>query len=117
MHVYAQEIVSPTQVVLAPPIVMVVISILIPLAVGLVSKASLASGVKAVLLLVFNALNAFIVTAIVADGSAYVTKQSFMNFVLGVVVSVATYFGVYKPVGLSSHGALGPDVGIGPKVP
>lgn len=117
MHVFAQEIVSDTQVVLAPPIVMVILSIVIPLVVGIISKASLASGVKAVIMLVLNALNAFIVTAVVVDGSAVFTKTAFMNFVLGVVVSVATYFGVYKPVGLSSHGALGPDVGIGPKAP
>jgi hypothetical protein len=105
------------QVVLAPPIVMVVISIIIPVVVGLISKASLPGAVKAAILLALNALNALIVTAITIDGSAVLTKEAFINFVFGVVVSVASYFGVYRPARITSHGVLGPTVGIGPKTP
>src|SRR5882672_3300597 len=89
-------------VVLSPSIAGIIISAVIPILVGLITKATLSSGAKAVLMLILNAANALIVTAMTTDGSAVVTKQAFVNFVLGVVISVAAYYGVYKPNNVTS---------------
>lgn len=114
---YAAEL--DTQVVLVPPIVMIVISLIIPLVVGLLTKLSVPSGVKAVMMIVLNAVNAFVVTAVVVDGSGVFTQEAFVNWLMGVVVSVATYLGLYKPLDITSStptGKLGPTVGLGPDV-
>lgn len=111
MHVLAADTVT-----LSPPFVSLIISAIIPIVVGIISKATLAPAIKAVFLLVFNALNVYITTAIVVDGSAVFTQQTFAHFLVGVVISIAVYFGVYKPANLTDKGALGPDFGLGPKV-
>lgn len=112
MHMLAADL-----VVVAPPIVHIIVAIFIPIIVGLLTKITVPPAVKAVVLIVLNALSAFIFTAQATDGSAVFTKEAFANLVLGIVISVAMYFGLYKPLDLTSStptGKLGPTVGIGP---
>lgn len=106
-------------VVIAPSVVGIIISAVIPILVGLITKATLSSGAKAVFMLILNAVNALVTTAVTTDGSAIITRQAFANFVIGVVISVAAYYGVYKPNNVTSDagGKLAPTVGIGPSVP
>lgn len=108
---------SKDLVVIAPPIVHLIVALFIPILVGLITKITVPPAVKAVVLLILNALSAFIFTAMATDGSAVFTKEAFANLVLGVAISVAAYFGVYKPLDLTSSsptGKLGTQLGIGP---
>jgi hypothetical protein len=85
--------------VIDPLFVMTITSLLLPLAVGLVTKLSASSGLKSLVLLVSNAVAALIVQATQADGSAVIEKQTFLLWAVGLAISVATYYGVYKPTG------------------
>lgn len=95
--------------------VSLVVSLFIPVLVGLLTKSSLSSGLKGLGMLVLNAVNALVVSAVVADGTAVVSKETFVAFALSLAISVASYTGVYKPLGLTSSegGKLAPDKGIG----
>lgn len=72
-----------------------VVAVLIPLAVGLVTKVSASSAVKAVTLIVANAVNALAEQAMNDNG--LVTESTFRGFVTSLVVSIALYYGVWKP--------------------
>jgi hypothetical protein len=73
-----------------------VIAILIPLVVGLVTKVSASSALKSITLIVANAANVLAQQAINDDG--LVTNASLRTFVSSVVVSVAMYYGAWKPL-------------------
>jgi small basic protein len=108
---------EPAAYVIAAPVVMLVISLLIPIVNGLLTKYTLPSSVKAVITIVLNAVAALIVTATQADGTAVFSNTALMTFVFGTTISVMSYLGLYKPVGLTSSksdGKLGPSTGIGP---
>lgn len=108
---------SPAPYVIAAPVVMLVVSLLIPLINGLATKYTLPSGVKAVITIVLNAVAAMIVTATQADGTAVISNTMLLTLVFGVTVSVISYLGLYKPVGLTSStpdGKLAPNAGAGP---
>jgi hypothetical protein len=94
--------------------VQLILSMVIPLVVGLLTKISTSSGVKAVLMLVLNAVQTLIVQATMADGTAIIDQSTFIAWALALVVSVATYFGVYKPLNITSStpdGKLAPNSG------
>lgn len=93
---------SIAQVSLNVTVVTFLVSVAIPILVGIVTKASTSSGVKGVLTLVLNAANALIVQATVADGTAVFSKETFVNWFMALVVSIALYKGVYKPAGVTS---------------
>lgn len=93
---------SPAPFVISAPVIMFVISVLIPLLNGLLTKYSTSSKVKAVLTIVLNAVAALVVTGLQADGTAVFSNATLLTFVFGTVVSVTSYLGLYKPVGLTS---------------
>lgn len=72
-----------------------VIAVLIPLVVGLVTKASASSAVKSVALIVANGINALAQQAMNDNG--FVTHATLRTFVTSLVVSIAMYYGVWKP--------------------
>lgn len=101
---------------IAAPVVQVIIALLIPLAVGLLTKYSFPSWLKGVLTIILNGLNALITTAITTDGSAVITQTVLLAWVMNTLISIAIYSGVYKPAGLTSSspsGKLGPNSGLG----
>jgi hypothetical protein len=73
-----------------------VITIFIPLLVGLVTKVSASSAVKSITLIVANAINVLAQQAI--NDAGLVTEASLRTFVTSVVVSVAIYYGAWKPL-------------------
>lgn len=91
-----------TQVAIDATYVMLLVSTIIPLLVGLLTKLNASSSLKSIVMIVLNAIAAFITTSTVDDGSAVLTKEGFIAFALGVVTSIATYYGVWKPVGVSA---------------
>lgn len=93
---------SIAQVSLNATVVSFVVAAVIPVLVGIVTKARTSSGVKGLLTLVLNAANALIVNAAVADGKAVISKETFVNWLLALAISIATYKGLYKPAGVTS---------------
>jgi hypothetical protein len=97
------------------------VSALIPIVNGLITKCTLSSMWKGLITLILNAVNALVVTATMSDGTAIISSTTFVTFILGLVISVGTYLGVYKNVGLTSSATpagvpdpkLGPNTGLG----
>lgn len=89
------------QVLLDAQMVSMIVGLVIPLAVGLLSKIDASSGLKAVL----NALLSAVAGALAAfsqDGFFASDLQTVLSAILTTwVVSVATYYGVWKPTGVA----------------
>lgn len=83
-------------------LVTALISLIIPVLVGLVTHAGTSSTVKGVLSIVLNAVNALIVTHTVSDGSAWVTKQVLFAWIVSTATALIAYLHVYKPLGVTS---------------
>ena len=78
-----------------------VITVLLPIAVGLLTKRSTSAGVKAVLLLAFAAAKAFLEAWLQATNTA--VDFAFVPVAISVVVNFAiaavVHFGLWKPTG------------------
>lgn len=83
-------------------LVTALVSLVIPVLVGLATNARTSSTVKGALSIVLNAINALIVTHTVADGSAWVSKQATLAWIVGTLTSLAIYLHIYKPAGITS---------------
>lgn len=90
-------------VVVAAPIVTLIVSALIPLLVGLLTKATWSPVVKAVMMIVLNAVSAFVTTSMLADGTAAFSSEAFWTWLVGVIVSAVSYVVAYKPNGVTSN--------------
>ena len=84
---------------------------LIPLAISLVTKSTASPKLKSLLNVLFNAVQALIVSSMLSNGSAVISKDTLILWVTGVVISSASYIGVWKPVDAAK--ALLPNVGLG----
>lgn len=105
---------------LSPFVVTIFLSLLVPIVTGLLTKYALPAAAKVIIMIVLDAAVALVVGAtMLPDGTAVINSQSLGSAVVAVVVSVATYLGVYVPLKVSNRpdGILGPTVGIGPKTP
>lgn len=103
---------------LSPMAVTLVLSLLVPIVTGLLTKYALPAAVKALIMLVLDAVVSLVVHAeMLPTGVAVINSQALVGAILGVVVSAATYLGVYVPVKLSNRpdGVLGTNVGVGPR--
>lgn len=74
-----------------------IIATLLPLVVGVITKASAPSWVRVVALIVLNAIGGAIAVSITDDGAAVVSKETMINTLQMVVQSIAVYYGVWKP--------------------
>ncbi len=107
---------DPDLIVIAAPALTIIVALLIPLINGILTKVTLPGAVKGVITIVLNAVWAFIATATTAEGTAVFSRTTLYTAVVGTVISVVTYFNIYKPMNLtssSSDGKLGPSSGIG----
>lgn len=77
-----------------------VVATLIPIAVGLLSR--LESRYKGPLMILLNAVNALVTNAVLEDGTAVVSQSMLTTFVTGLIGSLAMYYGVWKPLGVTS---------------
>lgn len=92
---------------------------LVPIVVGLITKANLHGGVKAVINLVLVAVVGLIGTAQVTDG--VLTQETLFTAGIALVTSMAMHFGVWKPMAITGADGLVQQTtkrfGIGPKSP
>lgn len=80
--------------------VMTIVSTLIPVLIGIVTKY--ASKWKGLATIVANAVAGLIVGAQMTDGSAIISQQALGLAALGLVESVAMYLTLWKPLGVTS---------------
>jgi hypothetical protein len=81
-------------------IIGLVVTLVLPILVGLVTTRVTSAGVKAVLLLALTAANGFLVELGNA-GSGYNVANSLFYTVVGFITAVAMHFGFLKPTGIS----------------
>lgn len=90
------------------------VATVIPILVGLLTK--LESKRKGVLMILLTAINAAIVTATLADGTAIFSQQTFQTFITGLVGAYGSYYGLLKPRGITSSAVAVPGRGDGASV-
>jgi hypothetical protein len=97
---------SPTVPLVASwaTLISLLLSFVLPLVVGLVTKASWSGGLKAVLLLALQAITQFLVSWQAADAGhlPFDWRGWLLAVGLGFVVSVASHFGLWKPTGVAA---------------
>ena len=97
-------------------LVSVFISVIAPLLVGLVTKASWSGNIKAILLALVSAVVGVGSTFLAATPEhPFVWQVAVFNAVLAWVIAVATHFGLWKPTGASeaAQGTLVKDADVG----
>jgi hypothetical protein len=89
------------------------ISMVLPILVGLVTKLNAPSKLKGGLLIFLNFVSATIISVSSGsgDGTATFTVQSLILFGMSLIVSLATYYNVYEPYHVPEK--LAPDFGLG----
>ena len=88
------------------------VSVALPVAIGLIVKASLSERAKAVVMLVATAVVALVNQ--ITESAGVLSGEAFQAWGFALVVTIATYYGVWKPLGL---GNIAPETGIGPVGP
>jgi hypothetical protein len=83
-------------------LVSLLLSFVLPLVVGLVTKQSWPSGLKAVLLLLLQAVTQFLVAWQADDSGGFDWKGWAYAVGIGFVMSVASHFGLWKPTGVAA---------------
>lgn len=82
-------------------ILTVISGVLIPLIVGLIAKEVTSSSVKAILNALLSAIAGGIAAAIDAGGAIEDWRVWLFHIALTWVVSIATYYGLWKPTGVA----------------
>lgn len=79
------------------------VSFVLPLLVGLVTKASTSSAVKAVLLLLLTAVTNLLSQFLATDnGPGFPWGTAILGTVIGFAMAVAAHFGLWKPTGATA---------------
>lgn len=90
-------------IAIAAPLVTIIVSLLIPVINGVLTKPSTPAGVKAVGTIILNAAAALFTTGVLADGTAVFSSTTLYTALLGTIISIVTYAGVYRPIGVTSN--------------
>lgn len=108
---------APQAIHLNAAVVTILVGTVLPIIAGLATKHS--SKLTGLILVVLNAANALIVKSVVPDGGAVISGQTLTFALLGVVSSMAAYYNVWKPFGVtnnpnneSGQARLGADKGL-----
>lgn len=77
------------------------ISVVLPVLVGLVTTRVTSAGTKAVLLLALTALNGFLVELAAPHDDGYSVGSAVILWAVSFATGVLTHFGLWKPTGVS----------------
>jgi hypothetical protein len=91
--------------------VTLVLGTIIPVLVGLITKMDASSKLKGALMIVLNAVQGLVVASQTASGDAVFSVDALILFAAGVAMSLAAYYGLYKPNDVPEK--LAPTFGIG----
>jgi hypothetical protein len=108
---------TTTSVLIDAQTISLLCGVVIPLLVGVLSKINASDGLKATINALLSALAGALATFSQTGLSDGVEWKTLVVSILSVwVVSVATYYGVYKPTGVAGTlAAATPKFGFGPK--
>lgn len=101
---------------LKPDLLTLLLTLLIPVAVAIVTKASLPSKWKAVLTIILAALVTLLQQARGPEGTAVLSAVVMFQWAITTAIAIAAYLGFYKPV-VNINQTVVPEVGVGPKAP
>lgn len=79
-------------------VVWMAVTVLMPLVVGLVTKPTTPAKVQSILLVVLALVNGFLSEAL-EKGSDYNWSDGLLQFLVSLVIAVATHYGVWRPIG------------------
>lgn len=96
---------------LDPTNLVIITSIIIPLLVGIITKNTASAQVKTVMNIVVTAVVTLIGNAMNESGAAVFSEEMLVNFILSLVISISTYYGVYKPIEIPAKTL--PNKGVG----
>lgn len=91
------EVAAPVWVIPAPTVTLIV-AVLVPVLNGLALRPSNPAWVKALVANAIGTIAYSITQAVADDGAAFLTEAWFHGLFAALVVMVASYFGVWKPV-------------------
>jgi hypothetical protein len=97
-HIKGEIKMNTGEIQLEAWVVMLLSGTLTPLLTGLITKLQAHPGTKALIALLLTAISA-VVNAIVLANGEFLARNMIILFVTTFVMHVATYFGVWKPVG------------------
>lgn len=109
MSIFA-VLLAATTVTLAPLLVQALVSVVIPIFTGLVTKSGASAGLKQAVTVVLSGGSALIVQSTVG-AAAVISMNSLALAAMSWVIAIATYQGVYAAHDINS--SLAPDMGIG----
>lgn len=95
--------------------VSLLLTLLIPIAVAIITKVHLAPKYKAVLTMILSALVVLIHRSQIDNGSAIITTAVAYDVVVTTAVAIASYLGFWQQLNINQVAA--PNVGIGPSDP
>lgn len=91
------------------------VSVLLPIVTGLLTKYRAPAIVKGLTSLAVSAVHGTIMGSLAVDGSAHIARAAIVLALVSFVIQAATYLGVYQP--LDANARLLPDVGLGREDP
>jgi hypothetical protein len=85
-------------------VVSMVVGVLLPILVGLVTKAVTSPSTKAILLAALSALSGFLTefVEVANSGAAFQVDQALLTWLMTFVVAVAVHYGLWKPTGVTA---------------
>lgn len=95
--------------------VTIILSVIIPIATGLLTKAHAHPLLKGAVSLTLAAATGLVSTAVGSGGGAVISQEALRMAALAWVIQLATYLGIYQPAGLNDH--LSPGTGLGADQP
>lgn len=96
---------------LDPAYVTLITGLLLPVLVGLITKAQASKRVKVVANMVLSAVAALILNSVNSEGMAVLSGDMVLTWAVQTAVSIASYITVYKPLNLNDKTAPGFGVG------
>ena len=93
-----ENVVIPEYTTSLSTILWLLVTVLMPLLVGLITRPSTKASVQSLLLLVASVLNGYLSEAL-ETGARYNWTDGTLQFVVSLVMAIAIHYGVWKPLG------------------
>jgi hypothetical protein len=90
-------------IAVSAPLVTLILSLFIPVLNGFLTTPTTPVIVKSIGTIVLNTVAALLTTGLLADGTSTFSSTTLYTAVLGSVISIAAYAGVYKPINVTSN--------------
>lgn len=94
-----------------PLVVTLILSLVLPVVVGAVTKLSATTAVKNVAVIVVTAVATLINANVTDTGAAVISWNTAAYWLISLFTTITAYLGLYKPV--EANASLAPDFGFG----